>query len=237
MTRPEQLLSNLSQVEEKIKESCLKAGRPRDSVELLAVSKFHPADDIAVLASAGQKCFGENYVQEAEGKKTLLSASWPDLQWHMIGNVQRKKAGHVACAYDLIHTLDTPEFADALEKRLFEKNAIQNVLIEVNIGEEKQKAGAKPEELEHLALHVLKNCPHVKIQGLMCLPPFFESGEKARPYFIRLRNLRDELEIQTGQHLPVLSMGMSGDFQVAIEEGATIVRIGTDIFGPRPPKI
>lgn len=236
MANPGQLLKNYATLEEAISQACKNAGRSRDSVKLLAVSKFHPASDIAVLAGAGQLDFGENYVQEAEEKKRVLDAKWPDLRWHMTGSVQRKKAGHVAGKYALLHTLDSVPLADALEKKLTDQNALQDALIEVNIAGEPQKAGVMANELENFALHVLEKCPHLKLHGLMCLPPVFDSGEAARPFFSRLRELRDSLASRLGLPLQELSMGMSGDFPWAIMEGATIVRIGTDIFGPRPVK-
>lgn len=226
--------NRLAAVEASIAQACQEAGRPRASVQLVAISKFHPARDIALAARAGQLDFGENYVQEADAKKAALIEEWPDLRWHMTGHVQSRKAGQVAGKYALIHTLDSIRLADGLEKHLTDKR--QPVLIEVNIGEEAQKAGVMPDKLKELASHVVNNCPHLELRGLMCLPPVFDNGEAARPYFARLRRLRDDLEQGLGQALPELSMGMSGDFGQAIAEGATIVRIGTAIFGLRPLK-
>lgn len=236
MGRREELLHNYASVLEKLEKACDSAGRPRDSVRLLAISKFHAPEDIALIASAGQKDFGENYVQEAEGKKLALAASCPGVRWHMTGPVQRKKAARVAGNYALLHTLDSMPLAEALEKRLKAENMRQPALIEVNIGGEAQKAGVNAEELEEFACGLLKNCPRLELRGLMCLPPVFDSGAAASPFFARLRELRDALEPKLGQPLPELSMGMSGDYPWAIREGATIVRIGTDIFGPRPPR-
>lgn len=232
----ERLLHNYAKVREEIKEACASAGRSPDSVQLLAISKFHAPEDMAVIARAGQLDFGENYVQEAEEKKRILAASFPQLRWHMTGPVQRKKAGHVAGKYSLVHTLDSLALADAMEKRLATQNLTQQVLIEVNIGGEPQKAGVDAKELEQFAAGLLNSCPHLELQGLMCLPPVFDSGEEARPFFAALRELRDALASRLGLPLPELSMGMSGDFPWAIREGATIVRIGTEIFGPRPVK-
>lgn len=224
----------LAAVEAKIAAVCERAGRRRDSVRLLAVSKFHPGQAVAELARAGQQDFGESYVQEAQAKRNELAAAWPDLRWHMIGHVQSRKAAAVAGAYHLIHSLDSVRLADALEKHL--ANSRQGVLIEVNIAEEPQKTGVTPDMLPGLGRHVSQACPHLKLAGLMCLPPVFDDGEAARPYFARLRRLRDGLEQTLGQELPELSMGMSGDYETAIEEGATIVRVGTALFGPRPVK-
>ena len=224
----------LATVEAKIAAACERAGRRRDSVRLLAVSKFHPGRTVAELARAGQQDFGESYVQEAQAKRNELACAWPDLRWHMIGHVQSRKAAAVAGAYHLIHSLDSVRLADALEKHL--ANSRQRVLIEVNIAEEPQKAGVAPGMLPGLGRHVRQACPHLELAGLMCLPPVFDDGEAVRSYFARLRRLRDELEQTLGLRLPELSMGMSGDYETAIEEGATIVRVGTALFGPRPVK-
>ena len=230
------LLHNYQVLRERIDSACAKAGRSRDSVRLLAISKFHPVEAIETVAEAGQIDFGENYVQEAEVKKRRLASAFPDLRWHMTGHVQRKKAAQVAGNYALVHTLDSIALADGMEKKLLSENAFQPVLIEVNIAGEEQKAGIPIADLEKFGTHILEDCPHLQLRGLMCLPPVYDSGEKARPFFARLRELRDGLEKNLQHPLPELSMGMSGDFPWAIMEGATIVRIGTDIFGPRPPK-
>ena len=155
----------------------------------------------------------------------------------MIGHVQSRKAAQVAGAFALVHTLDSVKLADALEKRAAALDVVQPVLCEINVGEEPQKAGIMADALPGLAEHVLAHCPHLELQGLMCLPPVFDAGEAARPYFARLYRLREDLRARTGLPLPHLSMGMSGDFAAAVAEGATLVRIGTDIFGPRPPKV
>lgn len=218
-----------------IEAACLSCGRKREDVQLIAVSKFHPVQAILEVARAGQLDFGENYVQEVKSKKDALSEVAPNLRWHMIGHVQSRKAAQVAGKFALLHTLDSIKLANCIERNLLNE-ASQDVLIEVNIADEPQKSGIKPTELPELAQYVIASCPHLKLRGLMCLPPVFDDGEAARPYFAKLRNLRDELEKQTGAILPELSMGMSGDYAAAIAEGATIVRIGTSIFGPRPLK-
>lgn len=226
---------------ERLEAACAAAGRPREAVRLIAVSKFHPAADVAALALAGQVDFGENYVQEALAKRDAL-ASGPSaqvaagLRWHMIGHVQHRKAAQVAGAFSLVHTLDSIRLAQALERRMAGASAVQPVLVQVNVGTEPQKSGVLPEHLPELADYVLAACPHLELRGLMCLPPVFDAGEAARPHFALLRALRDRLALRTGLPLPELSMGMSGDFAGAVAEGATMVRIGTDIFGQRPPK-
>lgn len=223
----------------RLDEAIARAGRAPEEVRLIAVSKLHPAGDVACVAAAGQVDFGENYVQEALQKRQDLLADprCRDIRWHMIGHVQSRKAAQVAGAFALIHTLDSVKLADALEKRAAALDVVQPVLCEINVGEEPQKAGIMAEALPGLVDHVLEHCPHLEVQGLMCLPPVFDAGEAARPYFARLRLLREELRVRTGLPLPHLSMGMSGDFPAAVAEGATLVRIGTDIFGPRPPKV
>lgn len=206
------------------------AGRSADSVRLVAVSKFHPVRALAELAALGQRDFGENYVQEARSKQEAL-AELP-VRWHAIGALQTNKAKDVAGRFDLIHSLDSERLADALARRL-PPGAAQKVLIQVNIGCEPQKAGVDPQGLAALVEHVLA-LPGLCLRGLMCLPPRCGEGEAARPYFARLRELRDDMQRRFGVELPHLSMGMSGDYRQAVAEGATLVRVGTDIFGPRP---
>ncbi|MBD5538908.1 MAG: YggS family pyridoxal phosphate-dependent enzyme [Desulfovibrio sp.] len=235
---PEDLAGRLFKVRESLARACTDTGRRPEDVLLVAVSKFHPASDIAAVAAAGQRDFGENYVQEALEKRAGLADDpvAAHIRWHMIGHVQSRKAAQVAGAFVLIHTLDSVKLADALERRLAVTGALQPVLMEINIGAEPQKAGVMPEEAEALGAHVLGACPHLELRGLMCLPPVFDAGDAARPYFARLRRLGEDLRSRLGIAMPELSMGMSGDFAAAVAEGATIVRIGTDIFGPRPPK-
>ena len=236
------LRAQYAHVLERLETACASAGRSRSEVTLIAVSKLHPAADVAVCAAAGQVDFGENYVQEALAKREELCADpatvsvGAQLRWHMIGHVQSRKAPLVAGAFCCIHTLDSRKLADALERRMVALQAEQPVLFEVNVGEEQQKSGVAPSALPELADYVLEHCPHLQVRGLMCLPPVFDAGDAARPHFARLRRLRDDLCQRCGLPLPELSMGMSGDFEGAVAEGATMVRIGTDIFGPRPPR-
>lgn len=228
---------NFAEVSERVRRAIAKAGRKEDDVRLIAVSKFWPASAAAIIAGEGQIDFGENYVQEAEGKIRELNPEFPDLRWHMIGHVQSRKASHVAGRYALVHTLDSRKLADGMEKKLAELKTEQPVLIEVNVGEEAQKSGVTAKDAEALAAYALENCPGLKLRGLMCIPPVFDNPEAARPYFAKLRETRDRMEKNLGVNLPELSMGMSGDFEAAIEEGATLVRVGTAIFGARPLKI
>ena len=215
------------------------AGREVGSVRLLAVSKFHPASSIAELFRLGQVDFGENYMQEARAKQAELADL--AIRWHAIGPVQTNKAKEVAGHFSLLHTLGTEALARAVLRRLPE-NAVQDALIQVNIGEEPQKSGVAPSDIFGFVETLLEggltseNGAQLRLRGLMCLPPNCGEGELARPYFVRLRELRDGLEARFGLELPELSMGMSGDYRQAIEEGATIIRVGTDIFGERPKK-
>lgn len=232
------LRERYARVLERLDAACAAAGRGRDDVVLIAVSKLHPAADVAAVARAGQLDFGENYVQEALQKREELAGELAcrNVRWHMIGHVQSRKAAQVAGAFALIHTLDSRKLADGLERRLAVLEARQPVLMEVNVAAEPQKSGIMAEDLPALADYIVESCPHLELRGLMCLPPVFDAGEAARPHFARLRVLCEELRARLGLPLPELSMGMSGDFEAAVAEGATMVRIGTDIFGPRPPR-
>ena len=215
------------------------AGREVGSVRLLAVSKFQPASAIAELYHLGQIDFGENYMQEARSKQAELADL--AIRWHATGPVQTNKAKEVAGHFSLLHTLGTEALARAILRRLPE-GAVQDALLQVNIGEEPQKSGVAPSEIFSFVEGLLEgglvaeNGAQLRLRGLMCLPPNCGEGELARPYFIRLRELRDGLVSRFGIELPELSMGMSGDYRQAIEEGATIIRVGTDIFGARPVK-
>lgn len=237
MNRQQELHERWLSVKERLDTAIATAGRKASDVTLVAVSKLHDAADIAALAALGQVDFGENYVQEACGKQQelALDPACQQVRWHFIGHVQSRKAAQVGGAFALVHTVDSAKLAQALEKHCAAANARQAVLIQVNIGAEEQKSGVMAAGLPALAEQVLA-CPHLDLQGLMCLPPVFDNGALARPYFAQLRALRDDLSVRLALPLPHLSMGMSGDFAEAVLEGATLVRIGTDIFGARPPK-
>ena len=236
------ILQRYAHVLQRLEQACAAVGRSRSEVRLIAVSKFHEAADIVACVNAGQLDFGENYVQEALRKREEVHAQvgshapCAQLRWHMIGHVQSRKAAQVAGAFSLVHTLDSRRLADALERHTADLHGQQPVLFEVNIAEEEQKNGVFPGALPELADYVLEHCPHLDVRGLMCLPPVFDAGQAARPHFAKLRQLRDDLRRRCGLPLPELSMGMSGDFEEAVAEGATMVRIGTEIFGPRFPK-
>ena len=239
---------------ERIAKATERSGRPLDAVRLVAVSKLHGADMVAELARywaglggrSGLPAFGENYVQEAMAKKAEVSARLPGcpVEWHFTGHIQSRKSRDVVGEFSLLHTVDSLKLAGALQKawqsRVAERPVglgdpvpgPQAVLAQVNIGREPQKSGVDPEALEEL-LRGMASMDGLRVQGLMCIPPNVESPEESRPYFILLRELRDAVSKACGLALPHLSMGMSSDFEAAIEEGATLVRIGTDIFGAR----
>jgi pyridoxal phosphate enzyme (YggS family) len=223
------MVERLHAVHERIACAARSAGRDPRGVRLVAVSKFHPARAVATLAAAGQLDFGESYVQEACSKQDALSHL--ALRWHCIGHIQTNKAKNMFGRFFYIHSLDSLRLAQALRRHIPAQR--QQVLIQVNVGDEEQKSGVQPVELPVLAERIAQ-MPEFELAGLMCLPPFFDDGALARPYFALLRELCERLRARLGLALPELSMGMSGDFVEAVAEGATLVRIGTDIFGPRP---
>lgn len=232
--RKEQLAENVAEVKEVLAEAARKAGRKPEDVTLLAVSKLHPANDIRLLAETGQVDFGENYVQEAMGKQEELADL--DVNWHYIGGLQSNKAKFVAGKFELVHSVDSRKLAQALHKKASGLGVVQDILLQVNIAGEVQKSGITVENLPELADEV-REMEGVRLVGLMTMPPFFDDPESARPVFARLRELKEALEKQLGEPLPHLSMGMTGDCIPAVEEGATLVRIGTRIFGVRPPRV
>lgn len=217
--------------------ACARVGRAPESVRLVAVSKFHPASDIAALAACGQREFAESYAQEALDKQDELVGQ--DILWHFVGGLQTKKAKQVVGRFALVHSVDSEKLARELAKRAVEARVLQPVLIELNLGNEEQKAGVDEADMQALAELVASlkgQGSGLDLRGLMCLPPMFDAPEEARPYFVHLRELRDELSASLDLPLPELSMGMTGDFEAAIEEGATIIRVGTYLFGPRPQR-
>jgi len=224
------LVERLHAVRDRIARAARSAGRDPREARLVAVSKLHPARAIATLAAAGQLDFGESYVQEACAKQAELSHC--ALHWHCIGHVQTNKAKNAAGCFQYMHSLDSLKLAQALRRHIPASRRMR-VLIQVNVGNEEQKSGVRTEELPVLAEHIAQ-MPEFELAGLMCLPPFFDNGVLARPYFALLRELCERLRVRLGLALPELSMGMSGDFAEAVAEGATLVRIGTDIFGVRP---
>ncbi|MEG6549848.1 YggS family pyridoxal phosphate-dependent enzyme [Desulfocurvibacter africanus] len=225
-----ELRRNLEAVLAGVNEAAVACGRTSGEVTLVAVSKFHPAQDVRALAGFGQMDFGESYVQEALAKREELQDL--DLRWHFIGRLQTNKARHVAGSFSLVHSVDSLKLAQTLHKRAQALQTVQEVLLQVNLAGEGQKAGAAADEARRLAQEV-RGLDSLALRGLMLLPPLVDEPEQARPWFAALRELRDSLERELGVRLPHLSMGMTGDFRQAIAEGATIVRIGTRIFGER----
>jgi pyridoxal phosphate enzyme (YggS family) len=215
----------LSFVRNQIKEALKASGRQEGEVTLLAVSKTFPQETINAFWQAGQGAFGENYIQEAREKIPSLSSS---LQWHFIGHLQTNKAKYAASLFSVLHTLDSLELAAELNKRLLALSKTILVYIQVNVSGEDSKSGLSPAELP-VFLDALAPFSNLKVEGLMTMPPYDPDPEVSRPHFAALRELRNRV----APHLKGLSMGMSGDFQVAISEGATIIRVGTALFGPR----
>ena len=222
---------NVEKIKERIEKAAQRAGRKAEDIILLAASKTQPPEKIVEAYQAGIRYFGENRVQEGIKKIEALS-DLKDIHWHLIGGLQTNKAKYAVKYFELIHSLDREALADELDKRAGKIGKTQDVLIEVNVGEEETKYGVKPENLEKLFEYSLQK-ENLRILGLMCIPPYFEDPEKSRPYFAMLRDMKEQLEKKFNVSLPHLSMGMSHDFEVAIEEEATIVRIGTAIFGER----
>ncbi|MEW6738359.1 MAG: YggS family pyridoxal phosphate-dependent enzyme [Nitrospirota bacterium] len=227
------LIENASNILKKISHAAMRAGRSPDEVKLIAVTKTVGIEAIKDAIDAGLRIFGENRVQEAQKKISDLKSeiSNSNIEWHLIGHLQKNKAKYAVQLFDLIHTVDSVELAEELNKQAEKIGKIQRVLVQVKLSEEETKHGISEDELI-LLLEEIKKLKNLKLEGLMTMPPFFEDPERARQYFRRLREIRDNAE-QKGFKLPELSMGMSGDFEVAIEEGATMVRIGTAIFGER----
>jgi len=228
---------NLLRIRERIVVAALRAGRNVDEITLIGVSKTHPAEAIRLAYAAGLRDFGENRVQEWEGKRGGLGDL--EAQWHLIGHLQSNKALRAAGLFHSVDSVDDFAVAQRLDRGRGNAGGGPKlrVLLEVRVAEEETKNGLTVEEVPELAEKV-SALPVLDLRGLMCIPPFLEDAEQVRPYFRRLRELRDQLAKRLRRPLPVLSMGMSHDFEVAIEEGATEVRVGTALFGPRPaPKV
>jgi pyridoxal phosphate enzyme (YggS family) len=217
------------EVLDRMAQAALRAGRAPDSVRLVAVSKLHPAEAVRILFEAGQTIFGENYVQEAQAKMGALPQS---IAWHFIGHLQTNKVKAVVGRFELLHGVDSLKLARSLQEKAGALNLRQDVLVQVNLAGEAQKGGIPEAELPLLA-EFLAASTHLRWQGLMLMPPFFDDPGRSKPFFARLRVLAENLRASFGLPLPELSMGMTGDFEAAIGEGATLVRIGTRIFGER----
>jgi len=226
------LKDRLERVKERIKNAAEACGRPQHAVRLVAVSKTVPADIVRQAIEAGVTDLGENYIQEARDKINTL-ARFP-VNWHFIGHLQTNKAKYAVRLFDLIHSLDSLKLAEELDKYAKKNNKVQPVLIQVNVAREGSKSGVYVEDTLRL-LADISRLENIAVKGLMTMPPFFNAPEKVRPYFAALRKLRDRLKAEDIPNIAMdeLSMGMTGDFEAAVAEGATMVRIGTAIFGER----
>lgn len=223
------IAERLAWARERIGAAAVRAGRDLAGVKLMAVTKTVPAERVREAAACGQMLFGENRVQEAAEK---IPAVGPGPKWHMIGRLQTNKAKAAVRLFDCVESVDSARLAETLDRAARESGKVLPVFVEVNIGEEAQKSGALPGDVERL-LESTAGLASIRVTGLMAIPPYSPDPEDARPYFRRMRDLWDRLR-ERGFRFDDLSMGMSGDFEVAVEEGATIVRLGTVIFGMRP---
>jgi len=231
---------NVGAIRERILAAAAKAGRRAEEIKLIAVSKTHPSEAMREAFAAGVRHFGENRVQEWEGKRAGV-AGLP-AYWHLIGHLQSNKAARAAKMFHAVDSVDDFSLAQRLDRARAETEGqlpgqipMQGklrVLIEVRVADEQTKSGVEKEQLPELA-EKLCSLSRLELEGLMCIPPFLEDPERVRPYFARLREWKEQLESRLGRKLPVLSMGMSHDFEAAIEEGATEVRVGTALFGAR----
>jgi len=224
--------ANLEKLEKTVRNTAIECGRNPEDIQIIAVSKRFPSEKILEANQSGHRRFGENQVQEAQDKANRLSGE--DIEWHLIGHLQSNKARIAARIFDCIQTVDRARIAGKLDRLAEEFGKNLSVMVQVNVGGEEQKAGVEPESAAQL-VSVVDGCRNLNLIGLMTIPPYEENPEDARIYFRRLRELRDTLNRERSYPLRHLSMGMSHDFKVAIEEGATIIRVGTAIFGQRPP--
>lgn len=227
------IADNLQDIHRQVHETALSCGRDPGKIRILAVSKTRETKDILEAYQCGQSLFGENYLQEARGK--ISSITQKGIRWHFIGHLQSNKAQEAVELFDMIETVDRFKIAQALNKYASQRNRILDILIQVNIGKEAQKSGIQAEGASDLIRRIAQ-LPHLKVRGLMTLPPYSDNPEDSRPYFRELatlaRNLSAQRLLGTMEEIE-LSMGMSGDFKVAVEEGATLVRLGTALFGSR----
>ena len=243
---------NIEQIEQRIQAACDKVGRARDEVTLIAVSKTKPNEMLEEAFSLGMRHFGENKVQELKQKYEDLNDKFPGVKWHLIGHLQRNKVKYIIDKAELIHSVDSMRLAEQIDEEAAKRNLVCDILIEVNIALEDTKFGVAREDVFSFVKE-MSRLSHIRLRGLMTVAPFVENPEKNREYFKKLRQLYVDIKsknidnIGDGnilneavvdlknylEHFNVLSMGMTGDFEVAIEEGATMVRVGTGIFGER----
>ena len=223
------IADNLERVREQIAQAAVKVGRSAEKIELVAITKTHPAEKVREAIEAGQTLFGESRVQEARAKIPELPSN---LRWHFVGHLQKNKIRHALPLFELIHSIDSLGLAQEMNRIANEEGMHPRVLLEVNIAGEGSKFGFKPETIR-AQMESLLALPRLSIEGLMTMPPLAEEAEPLRAFFVQLRELRAALEKEFDLKLPQLSMGMTNDFMVAVQEGATLVRVGTAIFGER----
>lgn len=222
---------NIKEVKKKIQEACKRSGREEDEITLIDVSKTKPIEMLLEAYNAGERNFGENKVQELCDKYDQMPK---DIRWHMIGHLQRNKVKYIVDKVELIHSVDSYRLAEQIDLEAKKKDVIVNILIEVNVAEEDSKFGLKTQEVVKLVEDISK-LSSVRVKGLMTVAPFTENAEENRSYFIKMRQLCVDINTKNIDNvsMDVLSMGMTGDYEIAIEEGATMVRVGTGIFGER----
>ena len=224
------IAENLERVREQITQAAAKAGRAVNEIELVAITKTHPAEKVREAVEAGHTLFGESRVQEARAKIPELPSN---LRWHFVGHLQKNKIRHALPLFELFHGVDSLALAQEIDRIAAEEGAHPRVLLEVNVAGEGSKFGFKAETLR-AEIGSLLALPRLSMEGLMCIPPLAEEAEASRKFFGQLRELRNSLEKEFDVKFPHLSMGMTQDFSIAVEEGATLVRVGTAIFGERP---
>lgn len=226
------IAENLQRVREQMAQAAAKAGRPVEEIELVAITKTHPAEKVREAIEAGQTLFGESRVQEARRKIAELPSN---VRWHFVGHLQKNKVRHTLPLFEIIHSVDSLALAEEINRIAQEEGLHPRVLLEVNVGGEGSKFGFAPEKLR-TELDSLLALPRLSILGLMCIPPIAQEVEASRKYFVQLREFRDSLQTEFRVDLAQLSMGMTQDYWIAVEEGATLVRVGTAIFGERERK-
>ena len=226
------ILDNLERVREQIAQAAAKAGRDVKDVELVAITKTHPAEKVREAVEAGQTLFGESRVQEARAKIPELSSN---IRWHFVGHLQKNKVRQALPLFEMIHSVDSLALAQDINRIGEDEGLYPRVLLEVNVAGEGSKFGFAPDDLRE-EMEVLLALPRLSIEGLMCIPPLAVESEDSQKFFVQVRELRDSLEKEFNMKLPQLSMGMTQDFPIGIQEGATLVRVGTAIFGERSKK-
>src|SRR5262249_19762070 len=223
------IAENLERVRKQIAQAAAKAGRDVKHVELVAITKTHPPESVREAVEGGQILFGESRVQEARAKIPELPSN---CRWHFVGHLQKNKIRHALSLFEMFHGIDSLELARDIDRIAEENGAHPNVLLQVNVAAEGSKFGFAPAALRK-QMEALLALPRLSIEGLMCIPPVAVKSEDSRKFFVQVRELRDSLEREFNMKLPQLSMGMTNDYSVAVEEGATLVRVGTAIFGER----